>query len=33
MLRKDGKTVLKGREVLSRASRTNRVKGATVQIN
>jgi hypothetical protein len=32
-LRKDGKTLLKGREVLSRASRTNRVKGATVQIN
>jgi hypothetical protein len=32
-LRKDGKTVLKGKEVLTRASRTNRVKGATVQIN
>jgi hypothetical protein len=32
-LRKDGKTLLKGREVLSRASRTNRIKGATVQIN
>jgi hypothetical protein len=32
-LRKDGKAVLKGREVLSRASRTNRIKGATVQIN
>jgi hypothetical protein len=32
-LRKDGKTVLKGRELLSRASRTNRIKGATVQIN
>jgi hypothetical protein len=32
-LRKDGKTVLKGREVLSRAARTNRIKGATVQIN
>lgn len=33
ILRKDGKTVLKGKEVLSRASRTNRIKGATVQIN
>jgi hypothetical protein len=32
-LRKDGKTVLKGRELLSRASRTNRIQGATVQIN
>ena len=32
-LRKDGKTVLKGNEVLSRASRTNRIKGATVKIN
>jgi hypothetical protein len=32
-LRKDGKAVLKGREVLSRASRTNRIKGATVQLN
>jgi hypothetical protein len=32
-LRNDGKTVLKGRELLSRASRTNRIKGATVQIN
>lgn len=33
ILRKDGKAVLKGREVLSRASRTNRIKGATVQVN
>jgi Domain of unknown function (DUF6484) len=33
ILRSDGKTVLKGREVLSRASRTNRIKGATVQLN
>jgi hypothetical protein len=33
ILRKDGKAVLKGREVLSRASRTNRIKGATVQLN
>ena len=32
-LRKDGKTVLKGNEVISRASRTNRIRGATVQIN
>jgi hypothetical protein len=32
-LRKDGKTVLKGNEVVSRASRTNRIRGATVQIN
>lgn len=32
-LRGDGKTVLKGRELLSRASRTNRIRGATVQIN
>ncbi len=32
-LRKDGKAVLKGREVLSRASRTNRIRGATVQLN
>jgi Domain of unknown function (DUF6484) len=32
-LRKDGKTVLKGREVLTRASQTNRIKGSTVQIN
>jgi hypothetical protein len=32
-LRKDGKTMLKGREVLSRASRTNRIRGATVQVN
>ena len=33
ILRKDGKAILKGREVLSRASRSNRIKGATVQIN
>jgi Domain of unknown function (DUF6484) len=32
-LRRDGKTVLKGKEVVSRASRTNRIKGSTVQIN
>jgi len=32
-LRKDGKIVLKGNDVLSRASRTNRVKGAAVKIN
>jgi len=32
-LRKDGKAVLKGREVLTRASRTNRIKGATVKLN
>src|SRR5437867_3357778 len=32
-LRKDGKAVLKGKEVLSRAARTNRIKGATVKIN
>jgi hypothetical protein len=32
-LRKDGKTVLKAKDVVSRASRTNRVKGATVRIN
>ena len=33
ILRKDGKAMLKGSEVLSRASRTNRIKGATVQLN
>jgi hypothetical protein len=32
-LRKDGRATLKGREVLTRASRTNRVRGATVKIN
>lgn len=32
-LRRDGKAVLKGKDVVSRASRTNRIKGATVQIN
>ena len=32
-LRKDGWATLKGKEVVSRASRTNRVKGATVKIN
>jgi hypothetical protein len=32
-LRRDGKTILKGGEVVSRASRTNRIKGATVKIN
>lgn len=33
LLRKDGKTLLKGREVVSRASQTNRIKGSTVQVN
>jgi hypothetical protein len=32
-LRKDGKTVMKGKDVVSRAARTNRIKGATVKIN
>ncbi len=32
-LRKDGRVTLKGKEVLTRASRTNRVRGATVKIN
>jgi hypothetical protein len=32
-LRKDGKAVLKGSDVVSRASRSNRIKGSTVQIN
>lgn len=32
-LRKDGKIVLKGTEIVSRASRTNKIKGASVAIN
>ncbi len=32
-LRKDGKIVLRGTEVVSRASRRNRIRGATVSIN
>jgi len=32
-LRKDGKIVLKGTEIVSRASRRNKVKGASVAIN
>lgn len=32
-LRKDGKIVLKGTEIFSRASRTNKMKGASVAIN
>ncbi len=31
--RRDGKVSVKGRDVLSRATRTNKVRGATVQIN
>jgi hypothetical protein len=32
-LRKDGKVVVRGTEIVSRASRTNKIKGAAVQIN
>jgi hypothetical protein len=32
-LRKDGKIILKGTELVSRASRTNKIKGASVAIN
>jgi len=32
-LRRDGKAIVKGSDVVSRASRTNRIKGATVKIN
>lgn len=32
-LRKDGKIVLKGTEIVSRASRTNKIRGASVAIN
>lgn len=33
ILKKDGKIVLKGVDVVSRASRTNKIKGASVKIN
>ncbi len=33
MLRSDGEIVIRGVRILSRASRTNKVKGATVQLN
>ncbi|MFL5349754.1 MAG: DUF6484 domain-containing protein [Hyalangium sp.] len=32
-LRRDGKVIIKGEEIVSRARRTNKVKGATVRIN
>jgi hypothetical protein len=32
-LRKDGKTMILGNDVLSRAKRTNRIKGGSVAIN
>jgi len=32
-LRKDGKIILKGTELVSRASRTNKIKGSSVAIN
>ena len=32
-LREDGKIVIRGVDVLSRASRTNRIKGGSVQLN
>ena len=32
-LRRDGRVVIKGTELVSRASRTNKIKGAAVQIN
>jgi len=32
-LRKDGKIVLKGTDIVTRASRTNKIKGASVAIN
>lgn len=32
-LRRDGRVVIKGTELVSRASATNKIKGATVQIN
>lgn len=32
-LRRDGKVIIKGEEVVSRARGTNKVKGATVKIN
>ena len=33
LLRRDGKVVIRGRELLSRSSGRNRIKGAAVQIN
>jgi hypothetical protein len=33
LLREDGKIVIKGEEILSRARRTNKVKGGTIQLN
>jgi hypothetical protein len=33
ILRKDGKIIVKGVEVISRATRVNKIKGASVQIN
>lgn len=33
LLRKDGKIVIKGRDILSRARRNNKVKGGSVQLN
>jgi Domain of unknown function (DUF6484) len=32
-LRSDGKVIVKGREILSRASGTNKIRGASVKIN
>lgn len=33
LLREDGKIVIKGKDILSRARRTNKVKGGSVQLN
>lgn len=33
MLRKDGKVIIKGKEIISRASGTNKIRGASVKIN
>jgi hypothetical protein len=32
-LREDGKIIIKGRDILSRARRTNKVKGGSIQLN
>jgi hypothetical protein len=32
-LRKDGKLMIRGKDVLTRAKRTNRIKGGSVGIN
>jgi hypothetical protein len=33
LLRSDGKVLLRGRDVTSRASRSNKIRGANVEIN